>query len=104
MKPGLTFGELIDSVDGFGPAHGGRTMITMHGRGIGDDNGPLITSRSAGEAIRDLRMEAGNVWVWKPSASSADGSIQFGWGGDVVVTEYGGERLFERAHGLVSVV
>lgn len=102
MKPGLTFGELIDFVNGFGPRRGGRTMITMHGRGIGDDNGPLITSRSVGERVRDLAMEKGNVWVWKPSAASADGRISFGWGGDVVVTETGGERLFKRPHGMVS--
>lgn len=103
MKPGLTFGELLDFVDGFGKQHGVKTTITMHGRGIGDDNGPLITPRASGGAIRNLRMAAGNVWVWKPSTYSSDGKLSFQWGGDVLVTEHGGERLFQRPHGLISV-
>jgi len=103
MRPGLTFGELLEFVDGFGKDRGVRTSITMHGRGIGDDNGPLITPRATGEAIRSLRMEAGNVWVWKPSAHSADGHLTFQWGGDVLVTEGGGQRLFARPHSLVSI-
>ena len=74
----------------------------MHGRGIGDDNGPLLSSRAAGDAIRSLRMEAGNVWVWKPGVESSDGRFSFTWGGDVVVRARGGERLFQRAHSLVS--
>ncbi len=104
MKPGLTFGELIDFTIGFGKRRGAiGTSITMHGRGIGDDNGPLITSRAPGDTIRDLRMEAGNVWVWKPSARSADGRLSFTWGGDVLVTERGAVRLFQRPHSLLSV-
>jgi Xaa-Pro aminopeptidase len=103
MRPGLSFGEIIDFTRDFGTKHGLPTSITMHGRGIGDDNGPLVTPRATGEAIRDLRMEAGNVWVWKPAAASADGRFSFTWGGDVLVTERGAERLFQREHGLVSV-
>jgi hypothetical protein len=76
--------------------------VLIHGRGVGDD-GPLISPRASGDAIRDLRMEQGNAWVWKPTVTSADGRIDFTWGGDVVVTERGGEKLFTRPHGLVSV-
>jgi len=103
MKPGLTFGELVDFSVGYGKQRGIPTSVTMHGRGIGDDNGPLITPRATGEAIRDLRMEAGNVWIWKPAASSADGRLSFQWGGDVLVTDRGAERLFQRPHSLISV-
>jgi Xaa-Pro aminopeptidase len=103
LKPGLTFGELIDFAMSFGTPRGLRTSLTMHGRGIGDDNGPLISPRATGEAIRNLRLEAGNVYIWKPSAHSANGRLSFQWGGDVLVTDHGGERLFKRAHGLVSV-
>jgi hypothetical protein len=74
----------------------------MHGRGVGDD-GPLLTPRAKGENIRDLRIERGNAWVWKPTISSDDGRIELTWGGDVVVTEKGGEPLFTRQHGLVSI-
>jgi Xaa-Pro dipeptidase len=103
MKPGLTFGELLDFVADFGKRRGLATSITMHGRGIGDDNGPLITPRAPGDAIRALRMEAGNVWIWKPSTYSADGKLSFQWGGTVLVTEHGGERLFKRPHSCISI-
>lgn len=101
MKPGTMFGELIDFINGFGAKRGMRTLILMHGRGYGDD-GPLLTPRARGENVRDLRIEKGNAWVWKPYAMSADERIQFVWGGDVVVTDGGGEVLFKRPHGLIS--
>ncbi len=102
MKPGTTFGELIDFVNGYGARRGMKTLILMHGRGAGDD-GPLLTPRALGENVRDLRIEKGNAWVWKPYAMSADERIQFVWGGDVLVTDRGGEALFKRPHGMVSI-
>jgi len=103
MKPGTAFADMIDFVNGFGTNRGLKTLILMHGRGIGDDNGPLLTPRARGEDIRDLRIERGNVWVFKPYALTPDERISFVWGGDVVVTDQGGQRLFERGHGMVSV-
>src|SRR4029453_471415 len=103
MKPGLTFGELLDFVDAFGKQRGVGAGITMHGRGIGDDNGPLITPRTAVDAIRALRMEAGNVFIWKPTIAAADGKLSFQWGGDVLVTDNGGERLFQRPPGCLAI-
>ena len=34
---------------------------------------------------------------------SADEKIEFVWGGDVVVTDKGGEKLMERPHRMVSI-
>ena len=102
MTPGRTFEEMIDFVNGFGEKRGMKTLILMHGRGMGDD-GPLLTPRARGENIRDVRIEKGNAWVWKPYAMSADERIQFVWGGDVVVGNDGGEVLFKRPHGMVSI-
>ncbi len=102
MKPGTTFGDLIDAIDGFGAKRGLRTSILMHGRGAGDD-GPLLSPRVSGDKIRALRIEKGNAWIWKPTAHSADGRISFTWGGDVLVTDRGGEALFSRPHGLVEI-
>lgn len=102
MRAGTLFGDFIDFVNGFGDRRGMKTFVTLHGRGYGDD-GPLLTSRSTGEGVRDLAMEAGNAWVFKPYARSADGRIVFDWGGDVLVTERGGERLFTRPQGMVSI-
>ena len=64
--------------------------------------GPATTAR--GEGIRDVRLEKGNVWVFKPRVQSKDGRLDFNWGADVVVTEKGGERLSKRPHGLISIV
>ena len=102
MKPGTSFGDLIDFINGFGQRRGMKTQILLHGRGYGDD-GPLLTPRALGEKLRDLRVAAGNVWVWKPYAMSADERIQFVWGGDVLVTEQGGQPLFRRSHGMVTI-
>jgi Xaa-Pro dipeptidase len=102
MKPSTTFGELIDFVNGFGAKRSLKTLTLMHGRGYGDD-GPLLSPRARGERIRDLRLEKGNAFVWKPYAMSADERIQFVWGGDIVIGERGGERLFLRPHGLISI-
>ncbi|MPZ15582.1 MAG: M24 family metallopeptidase [Chloroflexi bacterium] len=102
MTPGRAFGEFIDLVNGFGEPRGMRTLTLLHGRGYGDD-GPLITPSDRGDDIRDVRMEKGNAFVWKPYAMSADGAIRFVWGGDVIVTDTGGEVLFKRPHGMVTV-
>lgn len=94
MKPGTAFPDLIDHIAGFS-RDGMRAAVGLHGRGWGND-GPLITGRAPLEKVRNLRLERGNTWVWKPHVLSADGRIDFQWGGDVVVTEEGGETLFRR--------
>ncbi len=102
MKPGVALGELIDLVNGLGKKRGMKTMTIMHGLGYGDD-GPLLTPREQGENVRDVRLEEGNVFVWKPSAMAPDEQISFAWGGGVVVTEKGGKPLFKRGHGMVAI-
>jgi Xaa-Pro dipeptidase len=102
MKPGTTLGTLTDFVNGFGATRKMKTQIQMHGCGYGDD-GPLLTTKSKGDHLRGLKFEKGNAFVWKPLAMSADERIHFAWGGPVVVTEKGGEPLFARLHGIVSV-
>ncbi len=102
MKPGMSFSELIDFINEFGRKRGMKTLILMHGRGMGND-GPLLTPRARGEKIRDVRIEKGSAFVWKPYAMSADEKIEFVWGGDVVVTDKGGEKLMERPHRMVSI-
>jgi hypothetical protein len=53
--------------------------------------------------VRDLPFQKGNAFVWKPYGMSADERVEFVWGGDVVVTDRGGEVLFKRPHGLISI-
>jgi Xaa-Pro aminopeptidase len=102
IKPGVSFGTLIDKVNGMGAKRGMKTVIRMHGCGYGDD-GPLLDEKSTGRAARDLTVEKGNAFVWKPAAGTNDGRIQFSWGGPILVTENGAVALFQRAHGMVSI-
>jgi Xaa-Pro aminopeptidase len=102
IKPGTIFGALREFVNGFGAKRNMKTRIQMHGCGYGDD-GPLLSPRFHGDHLRDLRIEKGNAFVWKPIATSADERIQFSWGGPVLVTDKGAEALFQRPHGMISI-
>jgi Xaa-Pro aminopeptidase len=102
IKPGTTFGALTDFVNGVGAKRGAKTVMQLHGCGYGDD-GPLFSAKSRGDRVRDLRIEKGNAFVWKPIAMAADEKIQFTWGGPVIVTDRGSEPLFKREHGMVSI-
>ena len=104
MKPGVLFGDLIDYINGLGPKRGMKSIILMHGRGYGND-GPLLTPEDTrAERFRDVPIQSGNVWVWKPTALSADGHLHFSFGGVTVVTEKGGELVTGRQHGMVEAV
>ena len=102
IKPGTKFETLRDFVNGFGDTRKMKTVIQMHGCGYGDD-GPLFAPKFQGTHLRDLCIEKGNTFVWKPVAMTADERIQFAWGGPVLVTDKGAEALFTRSHGMVSI-
>ena len=102
IKPGMTFGALTDFVNGFGAKRGMKTFVQLHGCGYGDD-GPLFSARSRGDRVRDLRIEKGNAFVWKPTAMTANEKIQFTWGGPVIVTDRDCEALLKREHGMVAI-
>ena len=97
----MTFGALEDFVNGIGAKSGMQTIMQMHGCGYGDD-GPLFTHRVKSDRIRDLAIEKNNAFVWKPIARSADGEIDFAFGGPVIVTDNGCESLVKREPGLVA--
>jgi Xaa-Pro aminopeptidase len=71
----------------------------MHGRGAGDD-GPIITSHARSPRQLAVAMRENMVFIFKPSAISADGHSICTWGDTVVVTAQGGRRLGKRAHDL----
>ena len=89
-------------MNGYGTQRGMKSLTLLHGRGMGND-GPLLTPRALGEKIRDIPFEIGNTWVWKPYGMSADEKVEFVCGGDVVVRASGGEKLFRRQPGMVSI-
>ena len=102
IKPGTTLGALQNFVKSFGPKREMKTVIQMQGCGYGDD-GPLLTVKARGVALRDLGIEKGNAFVWKPVAMTADERIQFAWGGPVLVMDTGAEELSARPHEMVSI-
>lgn len=102
LIPGKPFGEFMDFVNGFGAKRGLKSLVLMHGRGYGDD-GPLFTPQNTGERNRSVRIEKGNVFIFKPIAYSADGAFETSWGGCVLVTEKGGEPLVRRTPGMISI-
>lgn len=85
LRPGALLGEVMDTVRRFGDRHGVSSDVLLHGRGYGND-GPLLTPIDRGEHLRDVRLERGNAFVWKPTVASADGRSRFSWGGDVPAT------------------
>jgi len=103
IKPGTTFGELGDFANTFGSRRGMQTAMQLAGCGYGDD-GPLYPTITRRDRARDIAISAGNAFIWKPIAMSADRKIQFSWGGPVLVTESGCQALFEREHGIVEVI
>ncbi len=72
------------------------------GSGYGDD-GPLLKAKSPGDHLRDLGIEKGNAFIWKPISMTTDERIRFTWGGPVIVTDKGAEALFTRSQGMVSI-
>jgi Xaa-Pro dipeptidase len=94
MRPGVTFGELKAAAQRVN--HGGKATgaLTLHGRGLGDD-GPLITNLSQ-PAVDAAPLQAGNVFVVKPT-TTYNGQDDVGHVGDtVLVTATGAERLGTR--------
>ena len=102
MKPGTTCAKMIDFVSGFGKKSGMKIEILLCGRGMGDD-GPRLTPATRSEQMRDLKIEEDTIWLWRPVVMTPDQRIQFAWGGTVIVTGRGGEALFKRPHGMVSL-
>jgi len=104
MKPGTSFAELIEFTNTLGPKRGLKSLILMHGRGYGDD-GPLLTPQDTTyERAKEVIIEKGNVFVWKPIAMNSNEKIQMSWGGCVVITDKGGEPLIQRTHQMVSIL
>ena len=102
IKPGTSFGALKDLVTGLGAKRGMKGVMQLHGCGYGDD-GPLFSLRSHGDRARALTIQKGNAFVWKPVVMSTDETIQFAWGGPVIVHDNGCEALFRREHGMVEI-
>jgi Xaa-Pro aminopeptidase len=107
LKPGTTVGELAELTEAAakkampakGPAAGAKGKLTMHGRGAGDD-GPIVTGHARDPEQLATELKENMVFIFKPSAETADSSSICTWGDTVVVTPQGGRRLGSRPHEL----
>lgn len=107
IKPGTNFRELSalservceKSAPRTGPAAGAKAKLTMHGKGAGDD-GPIITSTARDPKQLEKPLKERMTFIFKPSASTADGTSLCTWGDTVVVTATGARRLGTRVHDL----
>ncbi len=102
LKPGtpcadvIAFGKSVEKKDGL------TTNIFLAGRGAGDD-GPVIDASTSAEKLKGLTIEKNTLWLWRPSVKSVDEKVRLGWGGTVLVTDRGAERLSKRDHELIAV-
>jgi Xaa-Pro aminopeptidase len=108
LKPGTTLGELQalcarraqEVAPHSGPAAGATGVLTMHGRGAGDD-GPIITGSARDPKQLSVPLRERMVFILKPQAHTANDDANITWGDTVVVTPEGGVRLGTRPHGIV---
>src|SRR6185503_1579794 len=105
LKPGVTVKELSEltlavataAAPKSGSAAGARGSLNMHGRGAGDD-GPIITRHAKSPRQLAVALQENMVFIFKPSAVSADGESISTWGDTIVITGSGGRRLGKRPH------
>ena len=106
MKPGVTFGALMDIYTGLVAREGkGRFssgLPMMHARGLGDD-GPALLRKSDLETFRNIPLQEGMTFVLKPRVSETEGKERASVGDTVTVTRTGARRLGRRPLKLMVV-
>jgi Xaa-Pro aminopeptidase len=102
LKPGTPCADVLDFGKSVEKKNDLTTNIFLAGRGAGDD-GPVIDASTSADTLKGLTIEKNTLWLWRPAVKSSDGKVELAWGGTVLVTEKGAERLSERAHELISI-
>jgi Xaa-Pro aminopeptidase len=103
LKPGATFGEVVDYILGYGKGRGVRSLVMIKGPGLGEDGPFGAPTTVIGPEARAVQFEAGNALVWKPTIYSEDMRTNYIWGGCVIVHEDGPEVVGKRGQELISV-
>lgn len=106
MKPGTTFGTLIDIYGDIVKREGNGRWETgipmMHARGMGDD-GPALLRKSDLDNFRNIPLREGMTFILKPRVSEIEGKERASVGDTVTVTKTGARRLGKRTMGLITV-
>jgi Xaa-Pro dipeptidase len=102
LKPGTRCAEMIAFAKSVAKKDGLEANVFLAGRGAGDD-GPVIDASASPEKLKGVTIEKNTLWLWRPAVKSADGKVELVWGGTVLVTDKGAERLSKRPHALIAV-
>jgi Xaa-Pro dipeptidase len=95
MRPGVTFGELLEACKATPQVAGWGASLILHGRGLGDE-GPLITFPPYDPEVTARPLQEGNTFIIKPQVKrEREGGMAI-FGDTVTVTATGGRRLGKR--------
>ena len=102
LRPGHTVADLIAAAAKAGDGTPYRCVVTMHGRGLGDD-APISYQGVQDETMRTWPIEENACFIVKPLVTTADGSKRIYWGDTVVATANGARRMGKRPREIVEV-
>ncbi|HET9150005.1 MAG TPA: M24 family metallopeptidase [Alphaproteobacteria bacterium] len=106
MKPGVTFGALMDAYTSFVAREGKGELSSglpmMHARGLGDD-GPALLRKADLETFRNHPLREGMTFILKPRVAQTNGRERGSVGDTVAVTATGARRLGKRELKLITV-
>lgn len=106
MKPGVTFGALMDAYTSFVAREGKGELSSglpmMHARGLGDD-GPALLRKADLETFRNQPLREGMTFILKPRVAQTNGRERGSVGDTVTVTATGARRLGKRELRLITV-
>ena len=95
MRPGVTFGELLEACAATPQVAGWGARLILHGRGLGDE-GPLITFPPYDPDVTARPLQEGNTFIIKPNVRrEREGGMAI-FGDTVTVTAKGARRLGNR--------
>jgi len=95
MRPGVTFGEILEACAATPQVGGWGARLILHGRGLGDE-GPLLTFPPYDPEVTARPLQEGNTFIIKPNVRrDREGSMAI-FGDTVTVTANGARRLGKR--------
>jgi Xaa-Pro dipeptidase len=96
MKPGVTFGDMLEACAKTPQVNGWQARLVLHGRGLGDE-GPLITTPPFAPGVLERPLLEGMSFVIKPAVERNGEGDAARFGDSVVVTATGARRLGTRS-------
>ena len=102
LRPGHTVADLIGAAERAAVGTKYRCVITMHGRGLGDD-APISYQGVQDDVMRNWPIEENAAFIVKPLVTTEDRSKRVYWGDTVVATTGGARRMGVRPREFIQV-